>query len=249
MRIARVDRGAGRCPCSCAAVQKGSRAAPALKPGHHAEVGVLLELERRAPPLDRAAEGVERAGAGVAGPGEDQLPGAAGGDHLVVDEIGREPAERQVAAALADDLVPRREADEVGEALDDDGVAVVDVRGDGVAHGGDLGAHGAQSQLGQPGVDHRQGGVDVLVVHDERRRQAERALAGAEQQQAALEKARCTSLLDQLGGGLARARGPSRTRPDHEPAAAHVADAARCLLREAPDAGQEPLAHARRRWP
>ena len=76
------------------------------------------------------AEGVQRARAGIAGPGEDQLPGAAGGDHLIVDQVGREPAEREVAPTLADDLVPGGEADEVGEALDDDRVAVVDVRGD-----------------------------------------------------------------------------------------------------------------------
>src|SRR4029079_13975258 len=79
-------------------------------------------------------------------PGEHQLPGAAGGDHLVVDEIGREPAEREVPPPLPDDLVPRREADEVGEALDHHRVAVADVRRDGLPHGGDLGRRGGGAQ-------------------------------------------------------------------------------------------------------
>ena len=88
--------------------------------------------------LDRTPERVERPGARVARPGEDQLPGAAGGDHLVVDEIRRQPAERQVALPLADDLVPGGEPDEVGEALDDDGRAVVDMALDRLAHRDEL---------------------------------------------------------------------------------------------------------------
>ena len=91
-------------------------------------MGVLLQLERRSAfAFDGATEGVKRARAGVPGPREDQLPGAAGRDHLIVDEIGREPAEDEVAAALADDLVPRGEADQVREALDHHRVAVVHV--------------------------------------------------------------------------------------------------------------------------
>ena len=57
-----------------------------------------------------------------------------GGHHLVVDEVGRQPGEGQVALALADDLVAGGEADEVGEALDRHGVAVADEVRDRVAH-------------------------------------------------------------------------------------------------------------------
>src|SRR5262249_39443735 len=72
--------------------------------------------------------------------------GDAGRDHLVVDHVGRHPAQRQVTTALADDLVAGREADQVGEALDRDGVAVADELGDGVTHRNDLRArHAARS--------------------------------------------------------------------------------------------------------
>src|SRR6185312_15842207 len=92
----------------------------------------------------------------VAEPGEDQLAGDARRDHLVVDQVRREPGEGQVAPALADDLVAGGEADEMGEALDRDGVAVADEVGDGVAHRGDLArAHPgsiANGPVGPPGT-------------------------------------------------------------------------------------------------
>ena len=98
----------------------------------HPGVAVLFDLERRRPAvLDCVAEAVERTDAGIAAPREHELAGAAGSDQLVVDEIGRHPHQRQVTPALADDLVARRVRDEVGEALEGDGVAVVDVGRDG----------------------------------------------------------------------------------------------------------------------
>jgi hypothetical protein len=100
-------------------------------------VAVLLDLEILA--LDRAPDGMERADARVAEPREDELPGAAGGDQLVVDEVRREPGQGQVTPALADDLVASGERDEVGEALDRDQVAVVDVGRDRLAQRDDLG--------------------------------------------------------------------------------------------------------------
>ena len=107
----------------------------------HPEVAVLLDLERLVrdvaldPPPDRA----EPADARVAEPREDELAGDAGGDHLVVDDVGREPGEGQVALALADDLVTGGERDEVGEPLDRHGIAVAHEVGDRVAHRRDLG--------------------------------------------------------------------------------------------------------------
>jgi hypothetical protein len=104
-------------------------------------VRVLDELERRGPAaLDRVAEAVQRADAGVAAPREDQPAGAAGADQLVVDDVGRQPRQRQVAPALADDLVRGGNGNEVGEALEGHGVAVVHQLGDGVREGGDGGA-------------------------------------------------------------------------------------------------------------
>ena len=64
---------------------------------------------------------------------------AAGADQLVVDDVGCHPHEGQVAATLADDLVAGRVGDEVGEALECDGVTVVDVVCDGLAQAGDRG--------------------------------------------------------------------------------------------------------------
>ena len=93
--------------------------------------------------LDPPTDGAEPADARIAEPREDQLARDPGGDHLVVDEVGRQPGQRQVALALADDLVTGGEADEVREALDGDRVAVADEVRDGIAHRGDLGAaHG-----------------------------------------------------------------------------------------------------------
>jgi hypothetical protein len=105
-----------------------------------AGVAVLLDLQRLGPRvLDRVAEAVQRAHAGVAAPGEDELARAARPDQLVVDDVGRHPDERQPAAALARDLVARGHRDQVREALERDGVAVVDELGDGLAEGDDGG--------------------------------------------------------------------------------------------------------------
>ena len=113
----------------------------------HPEVAVLLDLERRLaggrdrlrldPPPDR----VQPADARIAEPREDQLPGDAARDHLVVDDVGRQPGEGQVALPLPNDLVTRREADQVGEPLDRDRVPVADEVAYRVRHRGDLGSH------------------------------------------------------------------------------------------------------------
>jgi hypothetical protein len=95
---------------------------------------VLFELDRPRPAaLERVAQPVQRADAGVACPREDQLPGAAHADELVVDHVRRHPHERQVALALTDHLVPGRERDQVGEPFHRHDVPVPHVRGDGVA--------------------------------------------------------------------------------------------------------------------
>ena len=57
----------------------------------HPGVAVLLDLELRPAVLDRVAEAVQRADAGVAALGEDQLARAAGADHLVVDHVRGHP--------------------------------------------------------------------------------------------------------------------------------------------------------------
>jgi hypothetical protein len=84
---------------------------------------------------------VQRADARVAGPGEHQLGRAAGPDELVVDDVRGHPDQGQPAPALPDDLVAGGDRDEVGEALQRDGVAVVHQLGDGVGERDDPGAH------------------------------------------------------------------------------------------------------------
>ena len=109
----------------------------------HAEVTVLLDLERWCALLHRAAEGVQRSGAGISRPGEDELLRAAGGDHLIVDQVRCQTAEGKVPAPLANDFMSGGKVDEMRETLDHHGVTVPDMGGDGVLHGDDFGSHEA----------------------------------------------------------------------------------------------------------
>jgi hypothetical protein len=77
---------------------------------------------------------MERTDARIAKPAEDQLLGAACGNHLVVDKIGRHSRQGQIAALLSNDLVTSRKRDAVGEPLNGNGVAVVHMRGDRRTH-------------------------------------------------------------------------------------------------------------------
>ena len=89
---------------------------------------VLLELEPVRPSvLDGVTKAVQAPDAGVAAPGEHEPPCAAHPDHLVVDDVGCHAHEREVAASAANDLVPRRERDQMGEPLECDGVAVATI--------------------------------------------------------------------------------------------------------------------------
>src|SRR3990172_3953315 len=108
---------------------------PRLDPHREAEVGVLLDLERvRNGPFNGPTDSVEGADAGIPRPAEDELLRDSRGHHLVVDQIGRQPAKRQVFLPLPDDLVPGGKGDEVGEAFREHRVAVFDQTRDGVAH-------------------------------------------------------------------------------------------------------------------
>ena len=106
----------------------------------HRRVGMLLERQRMRPAvLDRVAHPVQRADAGIAAPGEDQLVDGAHADQLVVDQVRRHAADGQVLAALADDLMAGGEGDEVGEALHRDGIAVAEIGLDRVVQGQEFG--------------------------------------------------------------------------------------------------------------
>jgi len=97
---------------------------------------MLFDLERLRPALlDGIPEAMQRADARVASPGENQLLRAAGANQLVVEEIRRHPNQRQVADALTDDLVARRERNEMREALECDPMPRPDHLPDGVCEG------------------------------------------------------------------------------------------------------------------
>ena len=113
---------------------------PGRVPVGHAGVAVLLDLDRVRPAvLDGVAKAVQRSHPGIAAVGEHQLAGRPHPDHLVIEDVRRHPDELQIAAPLTKDLVAGGKRDQVGEALDGDGVAIVNDLGDGVAQRRDLG--------------------------------------------------------------------------------------------------------------
>src|SRR5205085_8015529 len=66
----------------------------------------------------------ERADTRISAPREDQLRDAAGANQLVVDDVRRHPDDRQIAPALANDLVPRRKRNQVGKPFERNDVTV-----------------------------------------------------------------------------------------------------------------------------
>ena len=53
-------------------------------------------------------------------------------DHLIVEDVGRHPDQRQIAALLTNHLVPGREWDEVRESFHRHHVAILDEPSDGL---------------------------------------------------------------------------------------------------------------------
>ena len=88
-------------------------------------MGVLLPFQP--PGLQLGAHDAQRADARVAHVGEDHLAGAARRHHLIVDQVGGGARQGQVSSALADDLVPGGEGDQVGETGGVDHVAIVHI--------------------------------------------------------------------------------------------------------------------------
>ncbi|MCY1496378.1 hypothetical protein D9M68_303130 [compost metagenome] len=110
-------------------------------------MAVLVDFQAIRPLfLHGVAQAVQRAHAGVATPGEGQLAGAAGADQQVVDQVGGHAHQGQVFLALADDFVGSGSGNQVGEALEGYGVAIVDEAFDGFAEGKDF-SHGRSRVL------------------------------------------------------------------------------------------------------
>ena len=129
----------------------------------HGGVGMLLDRERLRPAvLDRIAEAVQRADAGIAAPGEHDLVDAAHADELVVDQVGRHADQRQALLLLADDLVAGGMRDQVGEPLHGHGVAIADGRFHGLGKRQKT-RHGTVRWLAADYLRGRFGGVKCLT--------------------------------------------------------------------------------------
>jgi len=112
-----------------AAHEPTRQAARARLVGHrHLGVCEFCELERLRPAaLDRIAQAMERADAGISTPGEGQPRRATHADQLVVYQVWRHADQVQAAALLADDLVPGGKGNQVSEALERNARAILDV--------------------------------------------------------------------------------------------------------------------------
>src|SRR5690606_9494552 len=96
----------------------------------HGCVAMLDQLEATRPAfLYGVPHAMQGADTGVAAPGEDELLGTTGADHLVVDQVRGHADQCQITFALANDFMTRGEGNQVGEAFHRDGITVVDVLG------------------------------------------------------------------------------------------------------------------------
>jgi hypothetical protein len=68
----------------------------------------------------------------IAGPRKHELLGASHSDELVVNDVRRHANEREFATPLADDLVTRRERNQVSKPLQRDSVAIMDLVSNGL---------------------------------------------------------------------------------------------------------------------
>ena len=121
---------------------------------------------------------MQRASTRIPRPGEHEFAGAPRGNHLVIDDVRRQAAERETAQLLPDDLVRGGKADQVGEALDGDRITVEDVMRDRLGHRHHL-HRSATYCVAYAGVEHRQPAIDIFGIDHERWREAQRTLAGA----------------------------------------------------------------------
>ena len=125
----------------------GAGHVPVGQPG----VAVLVQLQGKRPAvLDGVAETMQGSDPGVAAPGEDQSAHASHADHLVEEQVRRQPDQGQVLPALADDLLAGGEGDQVGEPLEGDAVTVVDQPVHGRVEIGDTCHGGRQPVVSSP---------------------------------------------------------------------------------------------------
>jgi len=89
---------------------------------------MFVEIESARPIVfNGVAKSVKEPYPRVTTPREDQLSSASCADQLIANQIGRESYKSEISASLSNDLVTRREWDEVRETLERDDVAIVDM--------------------------------------------------------------------------------------------------------------------------
>ena len=93
----------------------------------HRGMRMFLDFELVRPAVfDRVAQAMQRADAGIAAPGENELFRAAHADELIVEQIRRHPDQGEMLSALADHLMAGGVRNEMGEAFHRHHVAVAD---------------------------------------------------------------------------------------------------------------------------
>ena len=101
---------------------------PGLQARDHAEMRIFFPFQLSG--FDRGANSAQRTDARVAHVGKDDFPGAAGRDHLVIDQVRGGAGQNQVFASLADDFMTGREGDQVGKTGQIDTISIMDIAGD-----------------------------------------------------------------------------------------------------------------------
>ena len=77
---------------------------------HHPKVAVFLNFERVIWVFDATPDGVQRTDTRVPCPRENKFTRLAGGDHLVVNDVGSKPTKGEFSLLLPDDLMTRGKA-------------------------------------------------------------------------------------------------------------------------------------------
>ena len=89
-------------------------------------MGVLFKFQRSRPTiLHGVAKPMEQTESGIPSPGKNQFPCTTHADHLVIDDVGAEPNEREIPPSLSDDLVSGGKRHQMTETFKRDTVAVV----------------------------------------------------------------------------------------------------------------------------
>jgi hypothetical protein len=101
------------------------------KPIRETSVSMFIEIQGVWPIMfDGVAKTVEGTHSGITAPRKNQLSSATRADQLVAYQIGRQSHQREITTSLPNYFVARGERDQMGEPLERDHVAIMNVRRD-----------------------------------------------------------------------------------------------------------------------